>query len=154
MNCPWCITHWVQFQCSRMTTKKRTWEILGEMFTVQSLSGNGKKGVSRVEVWGESAFLRLTSLLIPFRCRLFYKTSLQLSSCSPSSPPHQSPSSSPSWPRKYSACLHWRVFFLSYWPTALCFHKSCFKCLLCKTNNTPTKPWVYFQTPFHYRCWR
>lgn len=154
MNCPWCLTHWFQFQCSRITAKKRTWETLREMFTVQSLSGNGEKGVSRVEVWGALAFLRLTSLLIPFRCGLFSKTSLQLFSCSSASPPHRSPFLSPSELREYSACLHLRVFFLSYWPIVLRIHKSCFKCLLCKTNSTPTKPRVYSRTPFHYRCWR
>lgn len=57
------------------------------MFTVQSLSGNGEEGVSRVTVGGELAFLGLTSLLIPFRCGRFYKTSLQLSSCSPTPTP-------------------------------------------------------------------
>lgn len=85
-----------------------------EKFTVQSLSGNGEEGVSRVGVGGELAFLGLTSLLIPFRCGLFYKTSLQLSSCSPQ--PHQSPFSSPSQLRKYSACLHLKVFFLTIDP--------------------------------------
>lgn len=28
-------------------------------------------------------------------------------------------------------------FFSSYWPTALSFHKSCFKCLISKTNTPP-----------------
>lgn len=146
--------HWFQFQGSRITAKKRTWETLRKMFSVQSLSGTGETRVPRVDISGEEDFLRPTSPLIPFRCGPFYKASLQLSSCFPSSPPHQPPFLSPSQLRKCSACLHLRAFFKSYWPTALCFHKFSFKCLLRKTNNTPTKPWVYSRTPFHYRRWR
>lgn len=103
--------HWFRFQGSRITAKKRTWETLGKMFSVQSLSGTGETRVPRVDISGEEGFLRPTSPLIPFRCGPLYKASLQLSSCFPSSPPHQSPFLSPSQLRKCSACLHLRAFF-------------------------------------------
>lgn len=86
------------------------------MFTVQSLSGTGEEGVSRVGVGGELAFLGLTSFLIPFRCGRFYKASLQLSSCFPHPHPisllsrllHSSESTRPVY--------IWRVFFLTIDP--------------------------------------
>ena len=70
-----------------------------------------------------------------FQMYTFYSSLLIFLPLSSSLHPLQSPFSSPSHLRKSFTCLQSRfVFFLSYWPTALCFHKSCFKCLISKTN--------------------
>lgn len=109
-----------KFQCPKISPKgehRREWK---KCLQYNPCQQDWKGSVSGVDPWSESSFLRLPSFPLIL---IFLSTPSSLLS------PLLHTSDSP--------LLVYNPFFSSYWPTALCFHKSCFKCLISKTSTPP-----------------